>query len=415
MSAGRTPQDAPGRFARLAISIVIAAACGGTLLAGLVVERFDPDTACCDHLFYRSMSYNLFSVTRPDLDTIPPGNELEQLYGAPDYGWLDHRNGLARQPPYVYRVVTPLLARALSPMTGIDDAYWLISLLALAGAATFLGLTALRITGSAVPAVVVVAAFLTDPPTARWNLNDFMLTDPMAFFLTALAIWALVERRRSLFFVVCAIGVLNKESMVPLLLAYPLAEGIRTRRFSWVSASWATAIGVCWIAFRIVLPVPVDTYSILGQFREGSQHERLMGVVLLFTMGPLLPAVRRGLRDADIVSLLPFAAAAILSAWFVDDLERAMIQALPVVLLAGLRPWTSSVRTRIAVLVPAALLLCQNLAGLGELLNRKKMAAIFLVALAAEVVVRTRRWLEEGRPDDDRGVDVELGVTAAPG
>jgi hypothetical protein len=98
-----------------------------------------------------------------DLDTIPAGNELEQLYGAADYGWLDHRNGLARQPPYVYRVVTPLLARAISPMTGIDDAYWLISLLALAGAARFLGLTALRITDSAAPSVVVVAAFLTDP------------------------------------------------------------------------------------------------------------------------------------------------------------------------------------------------------------------------------------------------------------
>jgi hypothetical protein len=393
-----------------AAAIVIAAACGGTLLAGLVVERFDPDTACCDHLFYRSMSYNLFSVTRPDLDAIPAGNELSDLYGVPDYGWLDHRNGLARQPPYVYRVVTPLLARAIAPITGIDDAYWLISLLALAGAATFLGLTALRLTGSAVPAVVVVAAFLTDPPTARWNLNDFMLTDPMAFFLTALAIWALVERRRVLFFVVCAIGVLNKESMVPLLLAYPLTEGIRARRFPWVSASWAVAIGMGWFVFRIVLPVPVDTYSILGQFREGSQHVRLMGVVLLFTMGPLLPAVRRGLRDPVVLGLLPFAAAAVLSAWFVDDLERAMIQALPVALIAGLRPWTDSLRARIAVLVPAALLLGQNLAGLAELLNRKKMAAIFLVALAAEVVIWTRGWLEGGDPDDGR-VEAELATS----
>ena len=392
------------RNARVAVGLVVAAACGGTLLAGLVVERFDPDTACCDHLFYRSMSYNLFSLTRPDLDTIPAGNELEALYGAADYGWLDHRNGLARQPPYVYRVVTPLLARALAPITGIDDAYWLISLFALAGAATFLGLTALRITGSAAPAVLVVAAFLTDPPTARWNLNDFMLTDPMAFFLTALAIWALVQQRRGLFFVACAVGVLNKENMVPLLLAYPLAEGIRTRRFPWVSASWAIGIGMGWIAFRAVLPVPVDTYSILGQFREGWQHVRLMGVVLLFTMGPLLPAVRRGLRDPVIVSLLPFAAAAILSAWFVDDLERAMIQALPVVLLAGLRPWTSSVRARIAVLVPAGLLVCQNLAGLAELLNRKKMAVIFLVALATEALIWTRRWLENGEASAHRSM-----------
>ena len=83
----------------------------------------------------------------------------------------------------------------------------------------------------------------------------------MAFFLTALAIWALVERRRGLFFAVCAIGVLNKESMMPLLLACPLAESIRTRRFPWASASWAVAIGVCWVVFRIVLPMPVDTCS----------------------------------------------------------------------------------------------------------------------------------------------------------
>ena len=47
----------------------------------------------------------------------------------------------------------------------------------------------------------------------------------------------------------------------------------------------------------------------------------------------------------------------------------------------------------------AALLLCQNLAGLAELLNRKKMAAPFLVALAAEGVIWTRRWLEGERPD----------------
>jgi hypothetical protein len=99
-----------------------------------------------------------------------------------------------------------------------------------------------------------------------------------------------------------------------------------------------------------------------------------------------------------VLGLLPFAAAAVLSAWFVDDLERAMIQALPVALLAGLRPWTSSVRTRVAVLVPAALLLGQNLASLAELLNRKKMAAIFLVALAAEVIIWTRGWLER-EPD----------------
>jgi hypothetical protein len=392
-------RNRPRRAApRRAAAWVLAAAIGGTLLAGFVVERFDPDTSCCDHLFYRSMSYNLFAVTRPDLDAIPPGNDLAQLYGAPDYGWLDQRNGLARQPPYVYRVVTPLLARALAPATGIDDAYWLISLLALGAAAVLLGLAALRITGSAIPAVLGVTAFLTDPPTARWNLNDFMLTDPMAFFLATLAIWALLTRRRSVFFAACLVGVVNKESMVPMLVAYPIAEGLRARRVPWIDAGWALAIGAGWLLLRMTLPVPVDTYSFLGQFREGWPHVRLMGVAALFTLGPLLPAVRRGARDPAIVGLLPFAVAAVLSAWLVDDVERVMIQALPVALLAGLRPWTPSLRSRLAIAAPAALLVCQNLAGLLELLNRKKMIALFLLALAVEVVVWSRRWLDARPP-----------------
>ena len=74
-------------------------------------------------------------------------------------------------------------------------------------------------------------------------------------------------------------------------------------------------------------------------------------------------------------------------------------------------------RTRIAVLVPAALLLCQNLAGLEELMNRKKMGAIFLVALGVEGFIWTRRWLEGGQPNDDRPPahreEAELGATTA--
>jgi hypothetical protein len=345
---------------RGAVLAVVVAALGGTLLAGLLVDRFDPDTSCCDHLFYRSMSYNLFSVTRPELDTIPPGNALEDLYGARDYGWLDQRNGLSRQPPYVYRIVTPLLARAIAPATGIDGAYYLISLLALGGAAVFLGLAAHRITGSVVPAVLAIAAFLTDAPTARYNLNDYMLTDPMAFFLASFAIWALLTRRRALFFTACAIGVLNKESMVPMLVAYPIFEGLSDRRFPRTSTMWAVGIATGWAFLRLALPVPVDTYSFLGQFREGWPHVRLMGYVALFTLGPLLPAVRRGLRDPVVVSVLPFAAAAILSAWFVDDLERAMIRALPVLLLAGLRPWQPAMRAKVAILLPCALLRCRT-------------------------------------------------------
>src|SRR6266511_4273075 len=191
-----------------------------TGLIALLVHPFDPDRACCDHLFYRSMSYNLFKVTRPDLNVSPPGNPLPGLYGTSRFRSLSPLNGLNRQPPYVFRIVTPLLARSVAYAPGIDAAYYLISFLALAGAALFIGLSIFKLTGSEIPAMAGAVLFLVHPYSARFNLQRFMLTDPLAFFLTALAIWALVERKRMLFFASCALGVLNKESMVLLLIAY---------------------------------------------------------------------------------------------------------------------------------------------------------------------------------------------------
>ena len=43
------------------------------LTAGVATfaEPTDPSSTCCDHLFYRSMAYNLFVVTRPELNEWP--------------------------------------------------------------------------------------------------------------------------------------------------------------------------------------------------------------------------------------------------------------------------------------------------------------------------------------------------------
>ncbi len=70
-----------------------------TGLIALLAHPFDPDRACCDHLFYRSMSYYQFKVTRPDLNVPPPGNPLPSLYGTSRFRSLSPLNGLNRQPP----------------------------------------------------------------------------------------------------------------------------------------------------------------------------------------------------------------------------------------------------------------------------------------------------------------------------
>src|SRR5687768_563567 len=67
---------------------------------------FDPNTACCDHLFYRSMAYNTFGVSRPDLNVAPPETGLAAVYVEPYYAqWMEPLNGLHRQPPYAYRIL----------------------------------------------------------------------------------------------------------------------------------------------------------------------------------------------------------------------------------------------------------------------------------------------------------------------
>ncbi len=311
-----------------------------TGLIALLVHPFDPDRACCDHLFYRSMSYNLFKVTRPDLNVSPPGNPLPDLYGTSRFRSLSPLNGLNRQPPYVFRIVTPLLARSVAYATGIDAAYYLISFLALAGAALFIGLSIFKLTGSEIPAMAGAVLFLVHPYSARFNLQRFMLTDPLAFFLTALAIWALVERKRMLFFASCALGVLNKESMVPMLIAYPLTEVWIEHRVRWTSIAAVVGIIGGWYAFRLAMPIPVNTYSLASEFRSGLRHVELMAGAGILTFGVMIPAaIRRPWGSKLMIALVPFALACILEAWFVDDLERIMAQALPAICVAIFWRW----------------------------------------------------------------------------
>jgi hypothetical protein len=300
------------------------------------------------------MSFNLFSVTRPELDRPPPGNRLLAVYRDPHFAWLDPRNGLRRQPPFAYRIVTPLLARAASVPIGIDSAYYLVSFLALAGAATFVGLAIFELAGSLIPALAGAVAFLVNPFTAPFNLRDYMLTDPMAFLLSALAIWALVKRRPVLFFSACAVGVMNKESMLPMLAAYPLSAWWIHGRPPRGAALAALAIAGGWVLFRVALPIPVDTYSILDQLRW-QDAERMAGSGLV-VFGVLAPAaLRRPWRRIPLVSLLPFALGALLAAWFVDNLERAMAQALTAVCVGIFWLWPSGLRPQILALAPLPL------------------------------------------------------------
>jgi hypothetical protein len=341
------------RTAHLAVLLIVS-----VLATGIVAATSEPihTDEMWDGLFYRSMAYNLFSVTRPDLDMPPPGNDIWEGYARaasdPAEHFLDPRNGLSRQPPYVYRVVTPLLARSVAAVTGgIESGFYAISFVFLVLAGLFIGLTVLEVAGSVVLGSLAAGAFAFSPATARADLSQFMLTDPLAFCLAALAVFALVRRNRLVFFAACMVGVFNKETMVPLLACYPLSEALLERHVRTSTLLLSGTILAAWTALRALLPVPVDRYSLLAEFVGAPSQAKLVILGLAVAYGPLLVTVWRALGSRVALSLVPFALANVASMWFLGSTDRAAAMAIPFV-LSMFWFWPTNRVTRLLVLAP---------------------------------------------------------------
>ena len=249
-----------------------------TAFAALLVQPFSPDPACCDHLFYRSMAFNLITVSKPAYNLPPQGNDLNRHYllvetsqsRLPGIEFLDRRNGLNRQPPYAYRIVTPLLARVFYAVTGdINASFYAVTFVGLSGAMFFLAVAVLGVTRTLFRALIAASILAAGPPT-RVLLRNYMLVDPLSYLFIGLAVLALVIRRRWLFFAACLFGVFNKETLLPMLLGYPALELLEERRVSRVSATLAVGIALAWTLFRSWFPVPVDRYSVTLQLDPSS-------------------------------------------------------------------------------------------------------------------------------------------------
>lgn len=376
------PRRDTGVLAVLAIVLV------GTL--AVIIEPFEPDTTSGDYVYYRSMAFNQFGVTRPELDRLPPGHPHLVVYRFDTWGaWYDMRNGLARQPPFAYRLLTPALARLVEPALGINGAFYFWTVAALMGAAFTMGLCIHRLTGALVPAATAVVLFALDVATARLHLVRYMLTDPIALFLTVLAVYALITRRPVMFYVTCLVGVVNRESMVPMVVCYPISEYLLDRRLRW--QTWTAAVGVAgaWIALRTFWPIPVDQYSLVNEFKPTRAQTKLVVETAVTVLGVLVIAawrtVWRTTAARIALSLVPFVIATFAAAWFIGSVDRILAQAIPFFVVAVLGFWPDEQRARVLVLLPVAAYLVSQLAT--ELEIGIVPALMALVVVAGEVAL----------------------------
>jgi hypothetical protein len=364
-------------------------------LTGIIAAHqpaFDPNATLGDHLFYRSMAYNLFVVSRPDLNTPPAA--LRAGHERPETRrWLRPGNHLNRQPPYVYRVVAPLTARAIGYVAANDDAaagFRVLALASVCAAAFFTSATVYALTRDPLAAAVASIALFANPWFANFNLYDYMLSDPLAMALIACSIWALARGMRTVFWISAFVAIFTKEIaivLIPIGLWREYAQSGRVRPASIaIAASAAIAYGV----FRVAMPIPGDSYSLSAVVQSPYGFPvwawRTFGILGISALARL-----RYVRLA--IELLPLSLAAVAGSLLVTDHERALIYAFPMVVVAILGVRTRSARDRLLAYLPVVYVVAVRLAQI-----RVAWAGWWVVAVAAAALIEPLFTLSRRKP-----------------
>lgn len=237
-------------------------------------------------------------LTRPGFESL--GEESSDPFAGTRSLWASPVNGLGNQPPFVYRLLVPMIV-AMGSSIGIPNILgfqivWVIGT-ALLGSAVFVILYR-GSTTVLIPAVIATATtlvFMVSRP-------DPLYPDALFMGLTAWTIWALKERRSGSFFLLGFLASACKES--GLLLALPwlvvlwCEDGILSRR---MLAALGPPLGV--LVPRLIVDAPVQGFNLVGLIGETAPAYwiALLLTACLLLISPLLAlTMSRGLKGLTV-------------------------------------------------------------------------------------------------------------------
>jgi hypothetical protein len=280
------------------------------------IAPFDPDSDCCDHLFYRAMAGGPRQI--------PEGNRLITVYDHPYHGgYLQRANGLTHQPPYVYRPLAPLLSRLLGFRT--------LSLISLVLAAWLLGMGAFILTTHATLGALTIVLFASCPWLTGYYLRHYQAVDPLAFVFVGLVVVLVCVGKHAHALGVIALGLFAKEP-VGLLLPCVLLAARAAGHLNWRLVAMAGLAIVPYAAFRILTPIPQNTYSLAATFMPWPPFE--LWIMLRDTWGLYWLAPVLAWRSPLLRSLLPMVLLSAGLSLFASNVERCAIYAYPAVYLS---------------------------------------------------------------------------------
>lgn len=254
----------------------------------------------------------------------------EQPFGA--------STAFAREPPYVWRLLTPTLVHIL-PLP-ITTGFTLVTLVGLAGATLALVwlLRGLELPPSA--AVAGGIAFVCLMPATGFNLYDGLLVDPLGFALLTLALAAAVHQRGIVLLVALVLCAFDKE--VAVLGGIFAVAWFWRRNLLYLRWSIACLIITLLVLFSIHSLIQGSRpYGLLGTalfVNQQALQQGLMGQRMLLatvgTWGILLPfacaAPRFWRTPANLLFLTAVTAQVLVS----SDVERVVVYAFPVIIAA---------------------------------------------------------------------------------
>lgn len=218
----------------------------------IFVPAFNPETFCCDHLFYRAQAVQWAGLDEPSYLVIPPGNSAVEGYGA---GYWNEANGLTSQPPYVFRPAVPMLAGLLGNLFGVDAAFRILNAVGLFALSFFTGLAVNALSRRLSAALLASVLAVVHPQMISFVYN-YMMVDTATLAVVAVTIYLMAKKRFTAAALLAGlVGPLVRETLVPLALVvaiYALLKG-QSRLILWLLAAIGPAVQ---LLLRMAIPVP---------------------------------------------------------------------------------------------------------------------------------------------------------------